>query len=195
MDPFDQLGHLLRIDHDAIRAYTQAIDHLHDPDLRDVLIRFRADHERHVEDLTLAIRQMGGTPPRTAHLAGFALAGFTAVASGMGVNTALMAMQSNEVVTSQAYELALQTALPEQVRDLVKRNMADEQRHLATLRGLLEEGAPGGVLLSRSAALQGLGTSMMMNVLRINPLATAAAATGAAVLLGRTWLKGPPPGP
>lgn len=188
MDVSEHIEHLIRIDHDAVRAYTQAIDNVADDAVRDMLTGFRADHERHIEDLSAALAKRGGQPPREAHLTGFALAGFTGVAAGMGVSGALMAMQSNEVVTNQAYELALRADLPDDLRGLFERNLGDEQRHLQTIRHWLEESSPVGTMMSGSATVQGLGTSLWMNVIRTNPVATAVAATGAAFLLGNYLL-------
>jgi uncharacterized protein (TIGR02284 family) len=184
MEISDQLGHLIRIDHDAVRAYAQAIDHVPDQDVRDMLTGFRADHERHIEDLSAALVKLGGQPPRSAHFSGFALAGFTGVVSGMGVPGALMAMQSNEVVTNQAYELALRNDMAPELRSLIERNLGDERRHMHAIRRLLEQSSPVGRVMSGSATVQGLGTSLWMNVIRTSPMATAVAATGAAFLLG-----------
>ena len=188
MDALGQLQHLLRIDRDAWRAYSQAIDNADEEDLREMLTGFRADHERHIADLSAAIAAMGGTPAKLAHMAGFALARITGVAAGMNSTGALMAIQSNEVVTNQAYELALQTPLTAELRELLERNLADERRHLAAIRERLEGHSVAGHMLSRSATMQGLGTSLWMNVIRANPVATAMAATGAAVLLGGYFL-------
>lgn len=179
------LEHLIRIDLDAVRAYTQAIDHVPSDDARAMLSGFRADHERHIEEVSAALKARGGEPPQTAHLTGFALAGFTGVVSGMGVAGALMAMQSNEVVTNQAYELALGHGhLEPELRALLERNLADEQRHLHAIRAWLERTSLAGAMMSGSATVQGLGTSLWLNVIRTSPVATAVAATGAAFLLG-----------
>lgn len=184
MAALDQLNHLVRIDLDAVRVYTQAIENVADKAVGQMLTGFRADHERHVRDLSAAIAGLGGEPPKQPHLAGFALAGFTGIASGVAVSGALMAMQSNEVVTNQAYEMALGSDLPAEIRRLVEHNRDDERRHLQAIRERLHNLSPVGVVMSGSATVQGLGTSLWMNVIRANPVATAMAATGAAWLVG-----------
>lgn len=189
MDMDDRLDHLLRIDLDAVRAYTQAIDNVADTAIRDMLAAFRADHERHVEDLSAEIVARGRQPPQTAHFGGFALAGFTGVAAGVAPAGALMAMQSNEVVTNQAYDMALAAnGMPDGLRRLLLRNFGDEQRHLRTIRQWLRQSSPAGHMLSGSATAQGLGASLWLNVVRANPVATAVAATSAALLLGNYLL-------
>lgn len=190
MDIAERLDHLVRIDLDAVRAYTQAIDNVSDESIRSMLTAFRADHERHIEALSEELRKRGRQPPQTAHFSGFALAGFTGVAAGVAPVGALMAMQSNEVVTNQAYDMALATDdLPTDLRRLLEANLADERRHLSTIRQWLRQSSPAGVMLSGSATAQGLGASLWLNVVRSNPVATAIAASGAAFLLG-SYLMG-----
>lgn len=189
MDGLDQLQHLVRIDMDALRAYAQAIDNVDDQSVRNMLTGFRHDHERHVETLSAAIAEMGGTVPKQPHFAGFALAGMTGVAAGMGVSSALMVMQSNEIVTNQAYDLALSADLPEPVRELVEQNREDERRHLKEISSRLRRSSPVGPMLSGSATMQGYGTSIWMNVVRTSPVATALAATGAALMLGNALFR------
>ena len=46
-----ELNDLLQLDHDAVGAYTLAISALRDRNLRNTLIGFRQDHERHIADL------------------------------------------------------------------------------------------------------------------------------------------------
>ncbi|MBV9880665.1 MAG: DUF2383 domain-containing protein [Gemmatirosa sp.] len=62
------LNDLLEVDHDAVAATTRAIGALTNIGRRETLVRFRADHERHVAELTRLVRRHGGTPavaPRT----------------------------------------------------------------------------------------------------------------------------------
>lgn len=188
MDIADRLEHLVRIDLDAERAYTQAIENVADEKVRDMLTAFRADHERHIETLGAELAKLGRQPPQTAHFGAFALAGFTGVAAGVSPAGALMAMQGNEVVTNQAYEMALGAEdLPDDLRRLLEGNLADERRHLQTIRQWLRQSSPVGLMLSGSATAQGLGASLWLNVVRTNPVATAVAATGA-FLLGSYFL-------
>lgn len=161
----ETLIQLAQIDIDAIRAYTQAIHNCSDTELTRILAGFREDHDRHVLELSHAIRMLGGRPPQNADLSGFAIAGFTTIAANTGRIGTLMAMESNEIVTNDAYDRALFVDMDPQWRDLVERNAADEQRHLETLRQLLETN-PAGRLLSQAAATQGAATAVWTNVLR-----------------------------
>ena len=62
-----ELNDLLQLDHDAVGAYTLAISALRDRNLRNTLIGFRQDHERHIADLVDLIRARGGLPVRMPH--------------------------------------------------------------------------------------------------------------------------------
>jgi hypothetical protein len=45
------LNDLLKLDHDAIAAYTIAIENLGNPSYRQSLESYRGDHERHVREI------------------------------------------------------------------------------------------------------------------------------------------------
>src|SRR5690606_21455327 len=63
-----ELNDLLQLDHDAVQAYGIAIDCVEDERLRETLIAFRGDHERHIDELTELIRAHGGIPIEIAHI-------------------------------------------------------------------------------------------------------------------------------
>ena len=62
-----ELNDLLQLDYDAVGAYTLAISALRDRNLRNTLIGFRQDHERHIAELVDLIRARGGVPVRMPH--------------------------------------------------------------------------------------------------------------------------------
>lgn len=157
------LYHLAQIDIDAIGAYTRAIENCRDEGITRMLSRFRDDHRRHVHDLSGPIRRLGGTPPQAPDFSGAAIEGFTAMVSSTGWPGALMAMESNEVVTNDAYRQALCHDFPGNVRSVVQRNFADEQRHLDAIRARFEAAVPGGPMLSQAAIAQGWMTAFWVN--------------------------------
>jgi len=61
-----ELNDLLRVSQRAVAAYTTAIPQLTNVGRRQTLMRFRADHQRVVTELSAAIRQGGGTPAESA---------------------------------------------------------------------------------------------------------------------------------
>ena len=130
-DAFDTLQTLMQLDVDAAHAYSQAIDRIEHRSVREHLTAFRADHERHVSDLSKCISRLGGQPPeREPDVRGLLIDGFTALRSLTGTERALKAMKSNEEATNRHYRAALTVRFPLEIHALVERNFADEKRHL-----------------------------------------------------------------
>ena len=110
----EELNDLICFDHDAIGAFDEAIDHAHEEPVREPMTRFRAEHDRHVHELSGLVRKLGGTPPARPRLRGVVRKTLTRVAGLAGTGTILKAMRS-----------------------LVRRVLADEQRHLAWIEEAL----------------------------------------------------------
>ena len=126
------LRDLVHLDVDAIHAYDQAIKNIDVDAVRAQLERFKADHERHVTELSAAIVDLGGTAPQVRRdFKGFFIEGMTALRSAMGTEQSLRAMQTNEKLTNNQYDKASKMALPAHVDALIRRNLDDERRHLA----------------------------------------------------------------
>lgn len=134
----EKLGNLIQLNVDAVHAYEQAIERIDVTLVRERLREFQADHERHIEVLSIHVRQIGEVPPeRSRDLKGFLIEGFTAIRSMTGTEGALKAMESNEETTNKHYSEALSCDLPPDSRSIVERNYADERRHLAYVREAL----------------------------------------------------------
>ncbi len=123
----------IEIDLDAIAAYEEAISACDSQDIKAELALFRGDHERHVRNLSEMVRLLGGEPAAKTDLKGMFIQGFTKLTS-RGDRSALMAMRGNEELTNRSYRAALENNVPEEVRALFERNLADEQRHLAWIK-------------------------------------------------------------
>ncbi len=132
------LNDLIQLDFDAIRAYDRAIRMVDEDAVGTQLAAFKGDHERHVKDLSDAVRSLGGKPPAGNDVVGYLIEAFTAVGSAAGVRGALRAMQSNEMLTNDTYSRALANNFPADVRRIVERNYNDEKRHLAWINAALK---------------------------------------------------------
>jgi uncharacterized protein (TIGR02284 family) len=131
---------LCQLDIDASNAYEQAIKNVDDANIRQKLEQFRGDHERHVNDLSSHIRRHGGEPPEhKPGVKGFVLQGFTAIRSAIGTESALKAMRSNENLTNRTYADALEWDTPDDVKQLIRKNYEDEQRHLRYIEDCLRD--------------------------------------------------------
>lgn len=127
----EELGDLLHLDVDAVQAYNEAIERIEEHDIRMKLSAYRDDHQRHVAELTDAIRTMGQEPPPPKpDLKGRLMEGMTALRSAIGTDQALKAMRQNELITRKAYERINEKYWPEDVREMLQRGFADERQHL-----------------------------------------------------------------
>jgi rubrerythrin len=125
-----ELNDLLRLDHDAVQAYTLAIKLLENPDYKRQLEEFRADHQRHIDELSQLIRSRDGVPLDLPHLSSgpFKLAVQTIGAAG-GDRTALLAFKANERQVRDKYRRSARVQHPADVTSVLARGAEDEARH------------------------------------------------------------------
>lgn len=135
----EECNDLIRFDYDAIGAYDEAIDSIPEPILRESLIRFRSDHERHVIDLSAIVQRLGGNPPEKPGARGVLRKTLTKVAGLMGTETVLEAMRANEEVLNKQYASRANLAFPDDVLAVIARNYNDEKRHLAWVEQQLRD--------------------------------------------------------
>lgn len=207
-----ELNDLLRLDHDAVQAHTLAIKLLENPDYKRQLEEFRADHQRHIDELSQLIRSRDGVPLELPHLpsGAFKLA-VQAIGGAGGDRTVLLAFKANERQVRDKYRRSARGVHPADVTSVLARAAEDEARHyewaLETLweLGVTPESATGRVerafevAHARAAdvmestereavrAAQGAVRTLRDDVIR-NPLSSALLAVGvgfvAATILG-----------
>ena len=127
----EELNELIRFDFDAVGAYGSAIDDIQEIAVRDPLIQFRGDHERHILELSGIVARLGGTPVDAAGFKGMVRKTMTKVAALGGTELTLKAMRSNEEVLNKTYAHHLSLDFPDDIKEIIRRNYGDEQRHLA----------------------------------------------------------------
>jgi uncharacterized protein (TIGR02284 family) len=128
-DTVTTLNDLIQLDIDAVQAYRQAIDACEVAEVRESLISFKGDHERHIADLGPVVRGLGGNPPGAKDIKGFVIEGFTAIMS-QGDRSALLAMRGNEEITTRRYDAARRANVTADVLQIIEANYQDEVRHL-----------------------------------------------------------------
>ncbi len=139
MNIVKHLNDLLKLEHDAVRAYKTAIDNILDADIQENLGRFRNDHERHIALLTQRIKDNGGAPQQRPDLLGPFIMGLTAVMSKMGDLNALRVMHQNENLTNRAYDGAVKDDYPAELHEMMEEFQADERRHRAWIDDKMAE--------------------------------------------------------
>jgi uncharacterized protein (TIGR02284 family) len=128
----DELNDVIAIDHDAISAYEAAIERLESSGTQEQLEMFKADHERHVHELSDCVTMLGGEPRTKGNIKKILTKGKVVLANISGDEAILEAMKTNEDQTNQTYEEAVRrhsASAPSQVADVLKRGLQDERRH------------------------------------------------------------------
>jgi len=134
------LNALIELDFDAIEAYKAAIQRLNDVNDKSQLSSFLGDHQRHVSELQPLVEAMGQEAAKRADVKQILAKGKVVIAGLVGDRMILMAMKSNEDDTNTAYERAVnRNDLPENLREVLVRNLGDERRHREYLERRLEE--------------------------------------------------------
>ena len=146
------LTDLLQLEFDALPAYSVAIAGLRRPDLRETLESYRADHERHVHDLSGQIRRLGGVPLALPHLPTGLLKLAVQMAGLPGGDRAvLLAFVSNEWQSQEKYARYAARPYPPELAALLQRHAADEARHYQWACGALEDlGYGAGTAVGRA---------------------------------------------
>ncbi len=134
-----ELNDLLRLDHDAVQSYGIAIEHLDAAAHQEKLREFRADHERHIEQLSGLIRQQGGKPVGGPHLTTGAVKAAVQQAGRAGGDRGILtAFKTNERQARDKYRRHAEKGHAGEVGDVVARGAADEERHYAWVVSVLE---------------------------------------------------------
>jgi uncharacterized protein (TIGR02284 family) len=135
----EELNELIRYDFDAIGEYNSAIDDIKEIHIRDPLIQFRGDHERHVQNLSAIVQRLGGKPVDASGLKGVLRKTMTKAAGLGGTELTLKAMRSNEDILNKAYSHHLtKFEWPDDIKEVLRKNYGDEQRHLAWVEQALQ---------------------------------------------------------
>jgi rubrerythrin len=196
------LNDLLQLDHDAVGAYGIAIHAATNESHRETLREFRADHERHIEEITRLIQDRGGKPIQAPHLPTSVFKLAIQKAGTFGGETALLlAFKANERQSRDKYRRAAEGSDDLEVADVLARGADDEVRHYDwAVRALLERGVSPDSAASRVERAIEIGNARLTDVMegfetgamalfegvrrgtKDKPLVVAIAAVGAGLL-------------
>lgn len=126
-----KLGSLAQLDIDAVHVYREAIEKVEDPQVRETLVRYCEEHERHIAELSAKISRLGEAPPDfSSDFKGFFIHGFTSLRSITGIEGVLNAMHTNEKLINKNYSEAGSWNLPKNIQTIVNLAYEDEKHHL-----------------------------------------------------------------
>jgi rubrerythrin len=161
------LNDLLQLDHDAVGAYSIAINATTDESRRETLRGFRADHERHIEEITRLIQDRGGKPMQSPHLPTGVFKLAVQKAGALGGETALLlAFKANERQGRDKYRRAAESSDDLEVADVLARASEDEIRHYDwAVRTLQELGVAPDSTAARVERVIEVGNARMADVM------------------------------
>jgi rubrerythrin len=134
-----ELNDLLQLDHDAVGAYTLAIQSLPRDAVSETLRRFRDDHERHVAELSDLVRAHGGTPAQLPHLpTGVFKLAVQGLGNAGGLRETLLAFKANEAQARDKYRRHADRTHPADVEAVLRSAAHDEETHYAWAAEMLE---------------------------------------------------------
>jgi ketosteroid isomerase-like protein/rubrerythrin len=146
-DIIAELNDLLQLDHDAVQAYTVAIDVVRDETLRESLVEFRADHKRHIEQLAALVRARGAVPTELPHPTAPLKLAVQALGAMPGDTSLLLAFKAVEGQVRDKYARFAARSFPDDAADVIRRAAQDENRHYAWVEGALQKlGAGKGTI-------------------------------------------------
>ena len=139
-DLISDLNDLIQLDHDAVAAYTLALDTIKNEDYRERLATYRADHKRHIEELAKIVRDRGGVAVELPHLptGAFKLAVQAAAVAG-GDAAILLAFKTNEGQIRDKYRRYAARPYPAHIAEVVRRGATDEETHYAWVSSVLTQ--------------------------------------------------------
>ena len=146
------LNDLLQLDHDAVEAYTVAIDTVRGDRYREALVEYRGDHKRHIEELAALVRARGGLPTELPHPTGALKLVVQALGSAGSDTTLLLAFKAVEGQARDKYRRFAGNEYPDDVREVVVRGADDESRHYAWVEQTLRELGAGAGTFQHAAA-------------------------------------------
>ncbi len=140
-DFFSALKNLVELEYDTVEAYKVAIDQLKTPKFKDKLSEFKADHQRHIDELTRYLQKNNKDyPTGPDNTKQWLVKG--KVALGEIVNNdkgILFAMSSNEVDTNTVYErMVAHDNIPNDIKQMMHDFLLDEKWHKAWIEEKLD---------------------------------------------------------
>ncbi|HXN32762.1 MAG TPA: DUF2383 domain-containing protein [Polyangiaceae bacterium] len=133
------LNRLIQIEKTSIDTYKTAKTRLGDAVDRVELGAFLADHRRHVDALTIVVRNLGGEPVSHGDMRQVRLRGSVDLRGLIEEGLLIEAVRSNEAEATASYEnAASQPGIPVDVVAVLKQNLTDERRHQAWIVARLE---------------------------------------------------------
>lgn len=139
-DFLSALKGLVELDYDAIEAYEAAINRLENEDYKVTFRGFKSDHQSHISEISKFLESCNEAPPLGPSIKSLLTQGKVVLANLVGDNAILRAMRSNEIDTNTAYgRINNYEAIPKEIKEILKKGLLDEKRHLAWIEENIDQ--------------------------------------------------------
>jgi uncharacterized protein (TIGR02284 family) len=126
-----ELNDLIEFEYDSIEAYQAAVERVFESDQAQ-LLRFVADHKRHIAEVAEQVLALGGEPASKKHLKHVVSKGKVVMGGLLGDQSVMMAMRSNEEALLRAFKRASEhPRISRRLASILAGAISDELRHLA----------------------------------------------------------------
>ncbi|MGD0676986.1 MAG: helix-hairpin-helix domain-containing protein [Polyangiaceae bacterium] len=147
-EELEALGAIAQLDLESAAAYETAAMATASEKVRRMMLSFRDDHRRHVEELSQLVRSHGADfePVRAADVDRSTLVQLAATFCKLDPGAALEALLGSEQLTHRTYETASWLIGDDRALEIVERNRRDERHHVEALTGRTPDDEDDGVL-------------------------------------------------
>jgi rubrerythrin len=138
-----ELSRLVQLEADELAAYDAAVALVAPGPVRDELVLFRLEHQRHADALTSLFVQLRESPPEVEpDVKGVVIGALTPPRPPASETELLSALRGNEQLSGSIYAKALARPFPEAVLEFLRRARDEERRHLGWMERTLSRLGP-----------------------------------------------------
>jgi uncharacterized protein (TIGR02284 family) len=134
----EMLKELIQVNVDMVHTYNRALNEISDPVVRSRSTAFRDNHQKHIEELSDAVRSLGGQAPEpTKDFKGYVIEAFTALGTMAGMKGTLKALMAAEALSNRHYEKVVPKSVPPDLKETIRKHFSDEKNHSEYIRNNL----------------------------------------------------------
>lgn len=122
---------------DSSFLISQCMENVKNPALKDNLLKLKNESERNIEELSNLVKKYGGEPPAySKDFKGFFMKGYAAMRGAFTDQGAIKALHTNSHMILKAFESALNSQLPADVKEIIQKIYENKKRSLQSLKSL-----------------------------------------------------------
>lgn len=126
-----KMSTLLEMNQDAITLYDTAIKKIEDDTIKNQLLRFRSDHQHHIQEIQQWFQTSGQQPKQPPEeFKNFMQVHLTDASQARGQDELMKVMHMGEAADNAEYAEAAEAIVPHDVKQMLQSHLEMEHRHL-----------------------------------------------------------------